>query len=64
MMDEKNFYIVCPDEDVSEELDQARMKWGPEDVVEGRPPLSRWEKDWKERAGEWIGKEVERRKEK
>lgn len=62
MVDERRFYIVCPDEDVSEELDQARMKWGAEDVVEGRPALSRWEEGWKDRAGKWIGEDAERRK--
>ncbi|KAJ6000832.1 hypothetical protein N7481_001241 [Penicillium waksmanii] len=48
------FYIVCPDGETDPALDQARMKWGSEDVVEGRPALSRWEKNWKNRAEEAI----------
>lgn len=60
-MEEKKFYILCPDEDVSEELDQARMRWGAEDVVDGRPPLSRWDEGWKDRARRWIEEEKERR---
>lgn len=64
MVEEKKFYIVCPDEDVSEELDQARMKWGAEDVVEGRPALSRWEEGWKDRSGRWIKEEAESRRKK
>jgi hypothetical protein len=62
IVEEKKFYVVCPDEDVDEALDQARMKWGAEDVVEGRPALSRWEDGWKDRAAEWIGEEAERRR--
>ncbi|KAL9622417.1 MAG: hypothetical protein Q9160_003261 [Pyrenula sp. 1 TL-2023] len=61
-MQEGKFYIVCPDNDVNEELDQARMLWGAGDVVEGRAPLSRWDEGWKGRAGEWIAGEAERRK--
>jgi len=55
------FYIVCPDDDVSEALDQARMTWGAEDVVEGRPALSRWDAKTKDEAAEWIKKEAARR---
>ena len=62
IVDDKAFYIVCPDEDVSEELDQAPMRWGADDVVEGRPALSRWAGDWKEQAGRWIAEEAERRR--
>ena len=59
---ENAFYIVCPDNDVSEELDQARMAWGANDVTEGRPALSRWNEEWKDRAAEWIEKEATSRK--
>lgn len=58
------FYIVCPDDDVDEALDAARMKWGAEDVVEGRPALSRWDEGWKDRAAEWIEREAEERRRK
>ena len=30
------FYIICPDGETAWALDQARMKWGIEDVIEGR----------------------------
>lgn len=49
-----SFYIVCPDGDTDRALDQARMKWGSEDVVEGRPALSRWDEKWKTHAEEAI----------
>lgn len=55
-MDEGKFYVICPDGDVSEELDRKRMLWGANDLLEGRPPLTRWRDDWKAEAGEWISK--------
>ncbi|KAF3906119.1 hypothetical protein ABW21_db0209819 [Orbilia brochopaga] len=41
-MDTGDFYIICPDNEVDEETDNRRMLWGARDVVERRPPLSRW----------------------
>ncbi|GGH17386.1 oxidoreductase [Alsobacter metallidurans] len=41
-----DFYILCPDNDVSRELDQRRIMWAAGDIVENRPPLSRWHPDY------------------
>ena len=41
-----DFYIICPDNDVPWELDQKRMTWAAGDMIENRPALSRWHKDW------------------
>lgn len=38
-----SFYIVCPDDDVSEEEDRRRILWGAGDITEDRPALSRWD---------------------
>ena len=43
-----DFYIICPDNDVSREVDEKRMAWAMGDIIENRPPLSRWHKDWAE----------------
>ena len=43
-----DFYILCPDNDVSRELDEKRMAWAIGDVIENRPPLSRWHPDYAE----------------
>jgi len=37
-----SFYIVCPDNEVSEEMDRKRIIWSAMDITEDRPPLSRW----------------------
>ena len=60
-MQQGKFYIICPDNDVHEELDQARMTWAAGDVVEGRSALSRWDERFKGESAEWIKKEAERR---
>jgi NAD(P)-dependent dehydrogenase (short-subunit alcohol dehydrogenase family) len=40
-----DFYILCPDNDVPRSLDERRILWAAGDIVENRPPLSRWHKD-------------------
>ena len=41
-------YIICPDNDVSTELDRKRIRWAADDIVNNRPPLSRWHPDYKD----------------
>lgn len=41
-----DFYIICPDNDVNRAVDEKRMAWAAGDIIENRPPLSRWHKDW------------------
>ena len=43
-----DFYILCPDNDVSREMDNKRIRWAAEDIIQNRPPLSRWHPDYKE----------------
>lgn len=43
-----DFYILCPDNDVSRELDERRILWAAGDITENRPPLSRWHPDFAE----------------
>lgn len=53
-MQQGEFYIICPDGAVNWELDKARMEWGLGDVLEKRPPLSRWHPEWEERHQKWV----------
>lgn len=41
-----DFYILCPDNDANRELDNKRMAWAMGDLIENRPPLSRWHPDY------------------
>jgi NAD(P)-dependent dehydrogenase (short-subunit alcohol dehydrogenase family) len=43
-----DFYILCPDNDVPRSLDERRILWAARDIVENRPPLSRWHPDYAE----------------
>ncbi|RKF56190.1 3-beta-hydroxycholanate 3-dehydrogenase 2 [Golovinomyces cichoracearum] len=51
---EKKFYVICPDNDVDEALDIARIAWGADDLILGRPPLTRWREEWKEESDKWL----------
>lgn len=41
-----DFYILCPDNDVERPTDERRILWAAGDIVENRPPLSRWHVDF------------------
>ena len=41
-----DFYVLCPDNDVTREIDNRRILWGAQDIVENRPALSRWHPDY------------------
>lgn len=43
-----DFYILCPDGDTPRALDERRMLWAAGDIIENRPPLSRWHPDYAE----------------
>jgi NAD(P)-dependent dehydrogenase (short-subunit alcohol dehydrogenase family) len=43
-----DFYIICPDNEVTREIDNARIAWAAEDITQNRPPLSRWHPAWKD----------------
>jgi NAD(P)-dependent dehydrogenase (short-subunit alcohol dehydrogenase family) len=47
-IDAGDFYILCPDNDVPRQLDERRILWAAGDIVENRPPLSRWHPDYAE----------------
>jgi NAD(P)-dependent dehydrogenase (short-subunit alcohol dehydrogenase family) len=46
-MNNGDFYIICPDNEVTREIDNRRILWAAQDITENRPPLSRWHPDYK-----------------
>jgi NAD(P)-dependent dehydrogenase (short-subunit alcohol dehydrogenase family) len=48
------FYILCPDNEVGRDLDAKRIQWAAGDIVENRPPLSRWHPDFGNAFKEWL----------
>ncbi len=43
-----DFYILCPDNEVTREIDNRRIVWAAQDITQNRPPLSRWHADYKD----------------
>jgi NAD(P)-dependent dehydrogenase (short-subunit alcohol dehydrogenase family) len=49
------FYIICPDDDVTPEMDRKRILWAAGDLIESRPALSRWHPDYADRFARFTG---------
>jgi NAD(P)-dependent dehydrogenase (short-subunit alcohol dehydrogenase family) len=51
-----DFYILCPDNDVPRSLDEKRIAWAAGDIIENRPPLSRWHNDYEDAFKAYLSK--------
>jgi len=49
-----DFYLLCPDNDVTRAMDERRILWAAEDIIKNRPALSRWHPDFKEAFAEFM----------
>jgi NAD(P)-dependent dehydrogenase (short-subunit alcohol dehydrogenase family) len=45
-MGQGDFYVICPDNDVTTAMDNARLQWNTDDIIRNRPALSRWHPDY------------------
>jgi NAD(P)-dependent dehydrogenase (short-subunit alcohol dehydrogenase family) len=45
-MNRGDFYILCPDNDVTRDIDNKRILWAAQDITDNRPALSRWHADY------------------
>jgi len=54
MLNEDKFYIICPDNDVTVEVDNLRCTWTMQDITLNRPPLSRWHPDYKDAFAKYL----------
>ena len=48
------FYILCPDNDVTRALDAKRVLWAAGDIAENRPQLSRWHPEYGDAFIDWL----------
>lgn len=48
------FYIFCEDNEVTRKLDERRMQWSIDDLIQKRPALSRWHPEWREEFNQFI----------
>jgi len=53
-----DFYLICPDNEVTRQIDNARMTWAMQDITQNRPPLSRWHPDYQAAFAEFLAKET------
>ena len=49
-----DFYVLCPDNETTREMDRKRIRWAAEDITENRPPLSRWHPDYKDAFAQYM----------
>ena len=52
------FFILCPDEETPNETDHKRILWNALDIIENRPALSRWHRDWKDAFAAFMGRDL------
>ena len=43
-----DFYILCQDNETTREMDERRILWAANDIIENRPALSRWDPRFKD----------------
>jgi len=56
-----DFYIICPDNEVTREIDNRRIQWAAEDIIYNRPALSRWHPDYKDQFAAFLTETSSRR---
>ncbi len=56
-----DFYILCPDNAVTRAIDELRIAWAAGDIIENRPPLSRWHPDHAPAFARYLEAGLERR---
>jgi NAD(P)-dependent dehydrogenase (short-subunit alcohol dehydrogenase family) len=49
-----DFYILCPDNDVTRDIDNRRIRWAADDITRNRPALSRWHPDYKDQFAAFV----------
>ncbi len=50
-----DFYVLCPDNEVTAEMDRRRIAWAAGDLIENRPALSRWHPAYQEAFEAFVG---------
>ena len=53
-MNKGDFYILCPDNDVTRAVDERRILWAAGDIVENRPALSRWHPEYHDKFEQFL----------
>jgi len=43
-----DFYVLCPDNETTRDMDEKRIRWAADDIIQNRPALSRWHPEYKD----------------
>jgi len=57
-----DFYILCPDDDVTRSLDELRIQWAADDIIQNRPALSRWHPEYAAAFQAFVAQGLNRRR--
>lgn len=53
-----DFWVICPDDETSSEMDKKRLLWNALDPILDRPALSRWHPDYKDAFAEFMQQDL------
>jgi NAD(P)-dependent dehydrogenase (short-subunit alcohol dehydrogenase family) len=53
-MGKGDFYILCPDNEVTRETDNRRILWAALDIIDNKPALSRWHPDYRDAFNQYM----------
>ena len=51
-----DFYILCPDNETTREIDEKRIQWNADDIIKNRPAMSRWNPDYSDEFEKFMKK--------
>jgi NAD(P)-dependent dehydrogenase (short-subunit alcohol dehydrogenase family) len=57
-IEDGQFYLWCLDNETNWATDRKRVLWNAHDIAEGRPALSRWHPEWKEKFAAWVAADM------
>ena len=49
-----DFYILCPDNETTRAMDEKRVTWAMQDIVDNRPALSRWHPQYRDAFAQFM----------
>jgi NAD(P)-dependent dehydrogenase (short-subunit alcohol dehydrogenase family) len=59
-LEQDAFWIICPDDETTAEMDKKRVLWNALDIIKGRPALSRWHPDFKDAFAAFMQRDLPR----
>lgn len=57
-LERDEFFILCPDDETTLDMDRHRILWNALDIIENRPALSRWHPDYRDAFADFMKTEL------